>query len=164
MAQDNRRGAFLMVFVIAFILQVIFIYADTRDTPALAVVEFSRMYYQLDPAMSARLCSDLAQNEEKNVVATYIQNTASQARELGYDVNYMKSTLFNIKTYILKSNGDSAEIRITADMKKGIHPLFAYVGRLFSLGKTTPLDQTVNVVKEGGKWKVCEGFFSLSES
>jgi hypothetical protein len=164
MAQDNKRSAFLAVFFLAFFLQIIFVFADTRDTPGKAAVGFARMYYQLDPAMSTRLCDELALDEEKNPVAAYIQNTANQAGELGYDLSYMKITLFNVETHTLNTTPNSAEIRITGEMKKGINPLFAHVGKLFSLGKTTPLDQTVNVIKEGGKWKVCEGFFSVSES
>ncbi len=164
MTQDNKRSAFTTVFLLALFLQVIFVYADTRDTPGKAAVEFARMYYQIDPAMATRLCDELALDEENNVVAAYIQNTAKQANERGYDVSYMKNALFNVKTHTLKMNATSAEIQITGNMKKGINPLFAYVGRLFFLGKTTPLDQTVNVIKEGGKWKVCEGFFSVPEN
>ena len=164
MAQDNKRSAFMAVFFLAFFLQIIFVFADTRDTPDRAAVEFARMYYQLDPAMSTRLCDELALDEENNAVASYIQNTAKQANERGYDISYMKNSLYNVKTHTLKMSSSSAEIRITGEMKKGINPLFAYVGKLFFLGKTMPLDQTVNVIKEGGKWKVCEGFFSVSES
>jgi hypothetical protein len=164
MTQNNNRSAFLTVFILAFIFQVIFVIADMRDTPGKAAVEFARMYYQLDSAMAARLCDNLALDEENNVVVSYIQNTAKQANERGYDVSYMKNSLFNVKTHTIKMSSSSAEIRITGDMKKGINPLFAYIGKLFFLGKTTQLDQTVNVIKEGGKWKVCEGFFSISES
>jgi hypothetical protein len=164
MAQGNKRSAFIAVFLLAFCLQILFVFADTRDTPGKAAVEFAQMYYQLDPAMTTRLCDALALDEENNVVASYIQSTAKQANERGYDVSYMKKTLFNVSTHTLKMGSSSAEIRITGEMKKGINPLFAYVGKLFMLGKTTPLDQTVNVIKEGGKWKVCEGFFSVSES
>jgi hypothetical protein len=164
MAQDNKRSAFTSVFFLALIFQVIFVVADMRDTPSKAAVDFARMYYQLDPAMTARLCDELALDDENNVVGAYIQSMAKQANERGYDISYMKNSLFNVRTHTLKMNSSSAEIRITGDMKKGINPLFAYVGKLFSLGKTTPLDQTVNVIKEGGKWKVCEGFFSVSES
>jgi len=164
MAQDNKRSAFTAVFLLAFCLQILFVFADTRDTPAKAAVEFARMYYKLDPAMATRLCDELALDEEKNVVAAYIQGTEKQANERGYDISYMKKALFNVETHTLKMDANSAEIRITGEMKKGINPLFAYVGKLFSLGNTTPLDQTVNVVKEGGNWKVCEGFFQISES
>jgi hypothetical protein len=164
MAQDNKRSAFTMVFLLAFLFQVIFVFADTRDTPGKAAVEFARMYYQLDSAMASRLCDELALDEENNVVAAYIQNAAKEANERGYDISYLKNSLYNVKTHTLKMNPSSAEIRITGEMKKGINPLFAYVGKLFFLGKTMPLDQTVNVIKEGGKWKVCEGFFTVSES
>lgn len=164
MTQDNKRSTFTKVFLLAVFFQVIFVFADTRDTPGKAVVEFARMYYQLDSAMASRLCDELALDEENNVVSAFIQSTTKQANERGYDVSYMKKSLYNVKTHTLKMNSSSAEIRITGDMKKGINPLFAYVGKLFFLGKTTSLDQTVNVIKEGGKWKVCEGFFSVSES
>lgn len=164
MAQDNKRSAFTTVFLFAFFFQIVFVFADTRDTPGKAVVEFARMYYQIDPTMATRLCDELALDEEVNVVASYIQSTKKQANERGFDLSYMKNSLYNVKTHTLKMDAGSAEIRITGEMKKGINPLYAYVGKLFFLGKTTPLDQTVNVIKENGKWKVCEGFFSVSES
>ena len=164
MNKDNSRPVFITVFLLSFFLQIIFVFADMRDTPGKAAVEFAEMYYQLDSAMVTRLCDELALDEENNVVISYLQNTAAQAREQGYGADYMKNTLFNVKTQMLKSNSNSAEIRITADIKKGINPLFAYVGKLFSIGKTATLDQTVHLIKEGGKWKVCEGFFSVSES
>ncbi len=164
MIQDNKRPVFIMVLLLSIFLQGIFVYADTRDTPARAVVEFANMYYHLDVAMASRLCDDLALDEEKNVVAAYIQYMSTLAQERGFDVSYMKNSLFNIRTHTLKSTANSAEIRITADMKKGINPLFAVVGKLFCIGKTMALDRNVNVIKEGDKWKVCEGFFSVSES
>jgi hypothetical protein len=164
MTQDNKRSAFTKVFLLAVFFQVVFVFADTRDTPNKAVVEFARMYYQLDSAMATRLCDELALDEEVNVVAAYIQGMAKQANERGFDVSYMKNSLYNVKTHTLKMDSSSAEIRITGNLRKGINPLYAYVGKLFSLGKTTPLDQTVNVIKEGGRWKVCEGFFPVSES
>jgi hypothetical protein len=164
MNQDTKRPVFITVFLLSFFLQIIFVFADMRDTPGKAAVAFAKMYYQLDSAMVTRLCDELALDDENNAVISYLQNTAAMAMEQGYPVSYMKSTLFNVKTHTIKSNSNSAEIRITADMKKGINPLFAYVGKLFCIGKTKTLDQTVNVIKEGGKWKVCEGFFSVSES
>jgi hypothetical protein len=164
MAQDNKRSSFTMVLLLALFFQLVFIFADTRDTPGKAAAEFAKMYYQLDAAMSTRLCDELAQDEENNVVAAYIQNMTKEASERGFDVSYMRNTLYNVQTHTLKKDASSAEIRITGEMKKGINPLFAYVGKLFFLGKTTPLDQTVNVIMEGGKWKVCEGFFMVSES
>jgi hypothetical protein len=163
MNHDNKRTVFIMVVLLSLILQVVFVLADMQDTPGKAAVAFARMYYQLDSAMASRLCDELAQDEEKDVVVSYIQRAAAQAKELGYETDYMKKTLFDVKTHTIKSNSNSAEIRITANVKKGINPLFAYVGKLFCIGKTATLDQTVHLIKEGGKWKVCEGFFSVSE-
>ena len=80
MAQDNKRSAFTSVFLLAVFFQVIFVFADMRDTPGRAAVEFARLYYQLDSAMTTRLCDELAL-DEKNNVASYIQNTAKQANE-----------------------------------------------------------------------------------
>jgi len=164
MNHDNKRTVFITVGLLSLILQIVFVFADMRDTPGKAAVEFARMYYQLDLTMTSRLCDELAQDEEKDVVISYVQKAAAQAKELGYDADYMKKTLFNVKTHTVKSNSTSAEIRITASVKKGINPLFAYVGKLFGIGKTATLDQTVHLIKEGGKWKVCEGFFSVPES
>lgn len=159
MTNDSNRSVFFMVLLLSIVLQAVFAYTDTRDTPDRAVEEFARKYYQLDETMTTRLCDELALDEEKNIVPAYIQNVTSLARERGFDAGYMKQSLFNIKTYTIKSAAGAADIRITADLKKGINPLFAYTGKLFCIGKTTSLDKIVRVVKEGDKWKVCEGFF-----
>jgi hypothetical protein len=164
MINHSKRSAFSMLLLLSVFLQGVFIYIDSQDTPDRVAVEFAKMYYQLDEAMTSRLCDELAQDEEKNVVPAYIENMSALARDRGFNVGYMKRSLFNIKTYTLKSTAAAADIRITADMKKGINPLFAYMGKLFCIGKTTSLDKTVHVVKEGDKWKVCEGFFSVSEN
>ena len=159
MTTDGNRSVFFLVLLLAIFLQAVFAYTDTRDTPDRAVEEFAKKYFQLDDTMTSRLCDELALDEEKNIVPAYIQSMTSLARERGFDAAYMKQSLFNIKTYTLKSTAGAADIRITAEMKKGINPLFAYMGKLFCIGKVTSLDKTVRVVKEGDKWKVCEGFF-----
>ena len=78
MAQDNKRSVFATVFILAFLFQLVFVFADTRDTPGKAVVEFARMYYQLDSEMATILCDELALDEENNVVASIFKTRQSR--------------------------------------------------------------------------------------
>jgi len=159
----ETRSALALVVILAVFFQLIFIFADTRDTPDKIARQFASLYYKLDPAMTNLLCENLSSDDE-NVVESYIHKAGMEARERGLDVSYLRLQLYNVRTHMLKRDDNSAMIRITGEMKRGINPVFAYVGKLFFLGKTYPLDQTVNVIKENGKWKVCQGFFSASET
>ncbi|MGD9973162.1 MAG: hypothetical protein AB7S77_08895 [Desulfatirhabdiaceae bacterium] len=159
----ETSSALTLILMLTVFLQIVFIFADTRDAPDKAVRQFTSMYYKLDPAMTSLMCENLISDDE-NVVENYIQKAGIEASERGFDISYLKLQLYNVRTHIIKCDDTSAMIRITGEMKRGINPLFSYVGKLFFIGKTYPLDQTVNVIRENGKWKVCQGFFTASET
>ena len=43
-----------------------------------------------------------------------------------------------------------------------IHPVFAYVASLFRLGQTHEFEETLELIKEDGKWKVCGTPYGLA--
>jgi hypothetical protein len=153
----RSRGAIIgLAVLIAVILQIVFIFADRRDTPSKAVVEFAKAYFWLDkPGMTERLCEELRTNDP-DVIDRYIHSVADEARERGFGLLYMKNTLSGIETYTLAREGEKAEIRIVSHRKS---PL-----RSFFTGESHKVDEVVRVVRENGRWKVCGDAFALPEA
>jgi len=109
--------------------------------------------------MSEYVCKELM--EEENIVEKYINQVANEAQNLGFKLSYMRSMLYHIKTDILSEDESEAKIRITCERKRMINPIFTIIGKLFFIGETYEVDETLNIIKEDGKWKVCGRAFSL---
>jgi hypothetical protein len=152
------------VVVIFVILQGILIAVGKVDNPAEVAVDFAKAYYMLDgAAMSELLCSELAEDEEADEVGTYLHSVADQARSMGFSQDYMRNQLSHVKTEIQMTDENSARVRITGERLRSINPVYAIVGRLFFLIESHEVDETLTLVKEEGRWKVCGKPFSLSE-
>ena len=73
----------------------------------------------------------------------------------------MRSMLYHIKTDIISEDESETKIRITCERKRMINPVFTIICKLFFIGETYEVDETLNIIKEDGKWKVCGRAFSL---
>ncbi len=133
--------------------------ADTRSTPGKAAVEFTKAYFSLDASMSEYICNELM--EEENIADKYINQVAQEAQDLGFSLNYMRSMLYHIKTDIISEDESEVKIRITCERKRMINPVFTIIGKLFFIGETYEVDETLNIIKEDGKWKICGRAFLL---
>ena len=152
------------VVVVFVILQGILISIGKVDSPVTAAVDFAKAYFMLDgPSMSERLCTEMAEDDELNIVNTYLNSVADRARILGFSTNYMRNQLSDISTELQVTDESNAEVRITGERFRSINPVFAIVGRLFFLIETHDVDETLSLVKENGRWKVCGKPFSLAE-
>ena len=152
------------VVVVFVILQGILISIGKVDNPVTAAVDFARAYFMLDgPSMSERLCSELVEDEELNIVNTYLNSVADRARMLGFSKNYMRTQLSHVSTEVQMTDENNAEVRITGERLRSINPVFAIIGRLFFLIESQGVDETLSLIKENGRWKVCGRPFSLSE-
>ncbi|MBW2589825.1 MAG: hypothetical protein JRD71_03755 [Deltaproteobacteria bacterium] len=158
MAKDNRITGIVLVVFFGIILQLLLGMADTRSTPGKTAVEFTKAYFSLDASMSEYLCKELM---EEDVVDKHIKQVAQDAQVLGFKPNYMRSMLYHIKTDIVSRDESEAKIRITCERKRMINPVFTIIGKLFFIGETYEVDETLNIIKEDGKWKVCGRAFSL---
>jgi hypothetical protein len=152
----------LAVVAIGVMLQVLLVLADMGGAPAKTAVAFSKAYFGLDPAMEDYLCSDYTAAEGRNVVADYLERVTDDARVVGFDRNYMRSRLYSVHTEILNLSDSQATVHISAERKRNITPLFTIIARLFSIGETYHVDETLRLVKEDGQWKVCGKAFSLA--
>ena len=159
MAKDNRITGIVVVVFLGILLQLLLVMADQRSTPGKTVVNFTKAYFSLDPSMSEYVCQELV---EQDVVNQYIKQGAQDALDLGFKSNYMRSMLYHIKTDIVSEDESEAKIRITCERKRMINPVFTIIGKLFFIGETYEVDETLNIVKEDDKWKVCGEAFSLS--
>ena len=152
------------VVVVFVLLQGILISIGKVDNPADAAVDFAKAYFGLDgPSMSRHLCSEMVEDEELNIVNTYLNSVADRAKLLGFPKNYMRNQLSHVSTELQMTAENKAEVRITGERLRSINPVFALIGKLFFLIETHEVDETLSLVKEDGRWKVCGRPFALSE-
>jgi predicted DNA binding CopG/RHH family protein len=151
----------IMVIMFGIFLQIIFIFGETKDTPNKTAVKFTEAYFSLDKSMSGYLCKTLASSEEENIVEKYIQKTEAEAAERGLTPDFMKSRLFNIETETISKTDKEVTLKVSADRIVSINPVYAVVAKLFHIGKVHKVEDTITVIKEDGKWKVCGKPFSL---
>lgn len=151
----------IMVIIFGIFLQIIFMFAEAKETPNKTAVTFTKAYFSLDKSMAGYLCKTLASSENENIVEKYIQKTENEAAERGLSPDFMKSRLFNIETETIGKTDKEVTLKISADRIVAINPLYALVSKLFQLGKIHKVDDTITVIMEDGKWKVCGKPFSL---
>lgn len=157
MAYSNKgsiiTGAILII-VIAFFLQVMFVYADNIDTPNKAVVEFAKAYFGLDNSMADRLCQESLVVEGVNVVDKYIDSVTTKAKAEGFRPFYVKNYLYHVQTNTICKDSSKAKIKLTCEIK---HPLRSF----FTKETSQEVDKTFDLIKEDGRWKVCGDAFSF---
>jgi len=161
MEQDSKLRNLMMVILFGCFLQAIFMFVEAKETPNKTAVKFTKAYFTLDKSMAGYLCKTLAPSEDENIVEKYIQKTENEAAERGLSPDFMKSRLFNIETETISRTDKEITLKISADRIVAINPLYALVSKLFQLGKIHKVDDTITVIKEDGKWKVCGKPFSL---
>ncbi len=151
------------VIVVAFILQIVLVMVDYHDheSPGTVAVEFSKAYFKLNKGMGKLLCSDIAEDGESEAVDDYLNRVADQAKSEGFDVSWMKMALSHIETETQMVDDKIAEVRINCHRRRAVNPVFAMVAKIFSLGETYKVEETLTLVKEDDLWKVCGEPFAL---
>jgi hypothetical protein len=162
MAQGKTIVTIAAVVVIAALLQVLLVFADCRSTPSRTAVEFTEAYYQFDPSMADLLCGQLLAKEAQDPVGDYLYRSAEDARQRGFELADVKSTLFHVETVTDYKDDKTAEVHLKAVRRQAGNLVFAWVARIFFLGEAHEVKKTLNLVKENGEWKVCGQPFSFS--
>jgi hypothetical protein len=162
MAQESKITPLIVVFLVGAFAQVLFAAADCKDTPYRTAVSFSKAYFGLDEAMSGQMCNDGVTEEEVDLVRAYLQGKYDEAAARGYKMERLRNQLFHVQTRTLAQDDTSAKVHLSGTIQNGINPLFWYVGRRFHLTQPREIEETLNLVKEDGQWKVCGTPFSLS--
>jgi hypothetical protein len=154
MTQGNRFVGLIVVVIIGICLQALLVFGDCRNTPADTARNFSKAYYNLDPALADYLCDEIVSAEIANPVDGFMQKMEENAMAQGHDANYLRSKLYHVHTKTTLTE-EGAEVHLTATRRKNINPVFAVIGKIFSLGKTYSVDRSLDLIEEDGKWKVC---------
>jgi len=68
MGGNSKIPAIAAVIVVAFILQIVLVIVDRHESPGTVAVEFSKAYFKLNKAMEKRLCGDIIEDGESEVV------------------------------------------------------------------------------------------------
>ena len=155
---DSNKGSIItgaiLIIVIAFFLQVLFVYADTNDTPNKAVAEFAKAYFGLDSSMADRLCQESLIVDGVNVVDKYIDSVTTKAKAEGFRPFFVKNFLYHVQTNTISKDANNAKIKLACEVK---HPLRAF----FTKENSRKIDETIDLIKVNDKWKVCGDVFSL---
>jgi hypothetical protein len=161
MLQENKWVAFILVFLVAAVLQVAFIFADCRQTATGTAIAFSKAYFELDDAMGGHICSELAQGEDVDIVAEYLAKKRAEASERGIHMGMVRRTLYHIHTETINQDKESAKIVLSGTTRVSINPVFTWVAKIFRLGETQEVHTIINLVNEEGRWKVCGAPYDL---
>jgi hypothetical protein len=152
MSGKSGSTIFTLTILLGLFLQVVFVFADSVDTPNKAASEFAQAYFGLDPEMETRLCGEIAERES-NPVTAYLNRVHDDAVQQGYAANYFRSRLKHVETHTIKKDETEAQIRLIGTRK--------YCLRSFFTGETYQVDEVLTLVREGAKWKVCGNPFNL---
>lgn len=152
----------LLAVAVGLIVQASLLGVDRKDSPNKAVIEFAKAYFKLDPSMAKRLCNEMKSVDDIDVIDQYIYQVTEEGRKRGLGKNYMKTKLYHIDTHTISKEADSAQIRLTGKKRKSINPVYSIVAQIFMIGDSHEVDATFNVIKEDGKWKVCENPLTVS--
>ena len=160
MSDYTRYIALAGVIALGLILQVMLVGLYAVPAPYKTAVAFTKAYYKLDPSMEKYMCEDSRFEDDINVTAQFIYEKSRSANARGFDKKYLKSQLYNIETHTTYASDTEATVTISAVRRTAINPVFAWVAKLFFIGGNYPVEGTLEVVKEDGRWKVCANSFS----
>jgi len=164
MEKNNWSTPIVLVILAGILIQVILGTADSRPMPHRTAIAFSKAYFGLDPKMSAFLCADLRGDEETDPVADLRALRLDEARERGLPVGAMQYALYHLDSWTeLSPDGNQAVVRISAERRMAINPVYAWVAKLFFIGGGQPVDETLELVREQGVWKVCGNPFGMTQ-
>lgn len=163
MSSVSKIGIGAAVIIVAFILQIGLIGVDRNSSPGSTAVDFAKAYYSLDADMADMLCAEMLENEDTDIVNDYINRVADEARAEGFKPSWKKMTLSHLELETTMVDENTAEIRITGNSMRSPNPVFGAVSKIFFLGETFDVDETLTVVKEDDGWKVCGQPLSLTE-
>ncbi len=153
----NKIVSLALVLILGIFLQVLFVSADVRDTPIRAAREFAEAYVGFDKeTLTSRLCGENLVVDDVNVIDAYLYKARQRAGDLGYSLNYMKDCLYHVETEVLNESRTEAQVHLSATRKS---PLRRFFG-----GEADHVEETFDLVKEDGKWKVCGGSLTFPEA
>ena len=143
-----------VVVLLGIVVQVALVGMDSKETPGRTAQAFARSFFKLDPAMTDYMCADLAADEE--AIDNLIHEASVTARARGFSPGFMRMQLFHLQASVLMQDDQNAQVQLSSEMRRSIHPAFAAFAKMWGLGESHHLNETLDLVKEGDQWKVCD--------
>lgn len=159
MGSQNRIVSFAILLIVAMVVQLALIAADCRQTPLRVATQFTKDYFYLDADMQDYLCESLA--ADGALVDQYLYEKYQKASQRGLSTNYLRHMFTELHLKTLEQDETSAHIHIEGTTRVAINPVFMVVGKWFFIGKTHPVEATLDLVRENGGWRVCGTPFGL---
>jgi hypothetical protein len=154
--RKNKAAWWILVVILAVCFQLVFVFAENRPSATKTAIAFTRAYFMLDSDMGKYMSGNLLGNDEDaSPVTAYLQAAAANAKARGFEIGMVRQTIEHVEIETLARGADSATIQVSGMRRTSINPIFTYVARLFHLGQTHPFEETLQLVKKDGKWKVC---------
>ncbi len=141
------------LFLIALITQICFIKMDSKQSPSIVAIKFAKEYYFNSTNMEEFISKKLG---EKHLIEKYINNISNETLETGFDNNYMRKLLFDIRTETTYHSKKTAEVKLNAYAKRYINPVYSLVANVFKIGKKSIISENFVLEKENGKWKIVD--------
>lgn len=154
MAQ-NKILIITLTILFGIVLQVVFVFADCKNTPYKVAVAFAKGYYNLDPSISELICEEKKIVDDIDVVEQYIDLAEKEAKAQGFSINFLKNKLYHIETHTTFTGDNEAQVKLTGLKRVSINPIYTYIARIFFIGETHEVNETFSLIKEDGRWKVC---------
>ena len=114
----------VLVVLLGVMVQVVFVAAQSKDTPARAAVEFTKAFYKLSPDVKERMCSDLLEDEA--LIDDVFYAAVTEAKAKGFSASYPRMQLFHVQAAVLAQDEASAQVELSCSMKRAIHPHFCF--------------------------------------
>lgn len=148
-----------LVLIAGIAVQMVFIFADGREAPHKAAVEFAKAYFAHDgDALNARVCQSARVVDGVNTVNRHVSRVREGFNERGFGLNcYTRQSLYDVRTQTLMRNQTQARVRLTAERKS---PLRSF----FSGEKAQHVDVQIDLVREDGMWKVLHSSLPLGDA
>lgn len=157
----NRIAPFVALFAIFAVLQLALIGLDCIQTPASVAKAFAKDYYYLDADMQKWL--SMQDGDTQTVVGDFLYGKEKEAADRGFAPNRLRRMFTSMHVTTEHVEDNTASVHIKGNTRVAIYPPFMVIGKLFCIGKNYPVEGTIDLVKEKGKWRVSqEAFAALS--
>lgn len=158
MAKKIDIAPFAIVIAIAIVLQLALLGADFRQTPDKIARHFAEAYYAIDPDMQDYVCASLV---EEGVVDNYLYAKKQEASHRGFSTNYLRHKFTKLHVSVAEAGDKAMTFHLKGTTRVCINTPFMIVGKLIGIGRDYPVDEHIDLVKEDGRWRVCDNPFGI---
>lgn len=155
----NRIAPFVALFVIFAVLQLALIAADCLQNPASVARAFAEDYFYLDTDMQKWISHK--NGDPKAMVDDLLYKKGQEASQRGFSTNYLRRLFTHIHVTTEHVEDGRAAVHVKGNTRIAINRIFMIVGKLFGMSRDYPVDATIYLTREDGKWRVLPDSFAM---